>query len=143
MLFLTLTSGSAESPSCEHQELLRTPCLCFVLYVGDQLVAVDTVGSHTHRVRDVIATLRTGEQPPEDTTTPSASAPIGRCPEYGTACLSGQGIYTCLVCRWIAGTTAGDHYQEIPALRGHWKPSLPGHNSPANPTSWLRRSNHS
>lgn len=104
----------------EHQELLRTPLLCLAFYVDDQLAAVypHTDGGHTYSVADVIARLHTGELPARVVaTSPPASTPIGTCPECGAPCHTGQGVYVCFDCRWVAGTTGNGHYQTIPALR--------------------------
>lgn len=107
----------------EHHELLRTPCLCLALYVNDQLLAVypHTDDAQTHNVTDVIATLRTGEWPPRVTTVrPPEPTPLGSCPECVATCHSGQGVYYCRDCRWVAGRTAAGHYQPLPSLQQQW-----------------------
>lgn len=110
----------------ECHEVLRMPLLCVALYLGDTLTAVypHTDGEQTMKIPAVIDRLRTGELPelPEriQATLPDESSTLCICPECGNSCLSGQGIYACLECRWVAGTTPAGHYQSLPTLRAQW-----------------------
>lgn len=107
----------------EHQELLRTPRLCLAVYADGQLTAVypHSDGAHTHSVTDVIDTLRTSEGPARGgAARPPAPTPMGSCPKCGASCHSGQGVYACPDCRWVAGTTGDGHYHDLPALQLHW-----------------------
>lgn len=107
----------------EHQDMLRTPMCCLACYIKDDLVAVypHSDDEQTHSVPDAIARLQTGELV-EGLTAPARPEPIavGTCPECGTSCLSGQGVYVCLDCRWVAGTTPAGHYQTLPTLQAQW-----------------------
>lgn len=107
----------------EHQEMLRTPLCCLACYIEDDLVAVypHTDGEQTTSVTDAITCLRTDE-PLEGLTVPARPEPssVGTCPECEAPCLSGQGVYACLDCRWVADTTPAGHYRGLPTLQAQW-----------------------
>jgi hypothetical protein len=107
----------------EHQDVLRTPLCCLACYIEDDLVAVypHTDGEQTTSVTDAIARLRTDKRL-EGLTVPARpeSSSVGTCPECEAPCLSAQGIYVCLDCRWVAGTTPAGHYRGLPTLQTQW-----------------------
>lgn len=107
----------------EQQDVLRTPLCCLACYIEDDLVAVypHTDSEQTTSVTDAIARLRTDERL-EGLTVSAQPEPssVGTCPECGTSCLSGQGIYACFDCRWVADTTPAGHYRGLPTLQAQW-----------------------
>lgn len=107
----------------EQRRVLHTPLLCLAFYVGAELAVVypHTDGDgRTETVPDVIEILRTGSLPERVARAARDSPRLGNCPECGDACLSGQGMYACRSCRWVAGTTPRGQYRRLPTVRARW-----------------------
>lgn len=107
----------------EQRRVLHTPLLCLAFYAGTELAAVypHTDGDRrTKTVPDVIETLRTGSLPERVARAVRDSPRLGNCPECGDACLSGQGVYACRSCRWVAETTPRGQYRRLPTVRLRW-----------------------
>jgi hypothetical protein len=99
----------------ESRRVLKTPALCLAVYANGRLREVFPHHSKgtTHTVEDAIETLRRGVPTVNGTMTGTASP--DHCPECDVQLSTGQGLYACPECEWVAVATCRGAYREYEA----------------------------
>lgn len=99
----------------ESREVLVTPAFCLAVYANGRLREVFPHRSEgtTHTAEDAIEVLRRGVPTVDGEL--STTAGSDHCPECDVPLVTGQGLYACPDCEWVAVATGSGTYRQYEA----------------------------